>query len=116
MLELVFDTGGRDVVLERIAVRPPEKDPVRLEFSKPDGLPVKPCTGGPEIFTFDGFGRNGLKLCDRDTADLFRAAAACDGLYVDAVVAGTGEHAPEMALVAVNELTGRHGGNVKLMF
>lgn len=108
MLELVFDTGGRDVILERIAVQPPEKDPVRLEFSKPDGLPVKPCAGGPEIFTFDGFERNGLKLCDRDAADLFRTAAACDGLYVDAVVAGTGEHAPEMALVAVNELAGRH--------
>lgn len=115
MVELVFDTGGRDIVLERIAVRPPEKDPVRLEFSKPDGLPVKPCAGGPETFTFDGFRRNGLKLCDRDAADLFRTAAACDGLYVDAVVAGTGEHAPEMALVAVNELTGRYGERTVLV-
>lgn len=115
MVELVFDTDGRDVVLERIAVRPPEKDPVRLEFSKSDGLPVKPCAGGHEIFTFDGFRRNGLKLCDRDAADLFRTAAACDGLYVDAVVAGTGEHAPEMALVAVNELTERYGERTVLV-
>ena len=108
MLELVFDTGGRNVVLEHIAVRPPEKDPIRLEFSKPDGLPVRPCAGGPAAFTFDGFRRGRLELSDREAIDLFRTAAACDGLYVDAVVAGTGEHAPKMSLIAVNELAGRH--------
>ena len=115
MLELVFDTGGRDVELERIVIDRPDGNPVRLEFLRSDALPVKPCAGGPAVFTFEKFTCEGLELSEQEVTRLFRTAAAENALYIDAITHATGEHAPELSLLAVNELNDPHGQRTVLV-
>ena len=115
MLELVFDTGGRDVELERIVIDRPDGNPVWLEFLRSDALPVKPCAGGPAVFTFEKFTCEGLELSEQEVTRLFRTAAAENALYIDAITHATGEHAPELSLLAVNELNDPHGQRTVLV-
>lgn len=104
MVELVFDTGGRDVELKSLAVRAANdtSGAMRLGFARTDGLPVRACAGGPVTFRFDSMDHDGRELSDSAIVDAIRAAVRDGVLYADAAVISTGEHAPDMSLLAVN--------------
>lgn len=111
MVELVFDTGGRDVELKNLAVRTASNASgmMRLGFARTDGMPIKACAGGPTTFRFDSMDCDGRELSDSAIVDAIRAAVRAGVLYADAAVISTGEHAPVMSLLSVNVMDAASG-------